>query len=92
MTDYFQILDTASKVNPKAKFIWEEKLQLCISDDKKVLSVLQEATKVLKPDDALHLWNIMLDNVDSKEMVCKINLILLLVYVDEMCTLMYCNN
>lgn len=92
MTDYFQILDTALKVNPKAKFIWEEKLQLCISDDKKVLSVLQEATKVLKPDDALHLWNIMLDNVDSKEMVCKINLILLLVYVDEMCTFMYCNN
>lgn len=63
------MLDIASKLNPQLRNIWEEKLKLCKSDEKKVFSTLKEATKVLSPDDALTLWEFMLDNVESKEMV-----------------------
>uniref|UniRef100_A0A1E1WCU7 U3 small nucleolar RNA-associated protein 6 homolog n=1 Tax=Pectinophora gossypiella TaxID=13191 RepID=A0A1E1WCU7_PECGO len=67
--ELMEILDTASKYNPKARYIWEEKLKLNKCNEKKVLTVLQDASKVLKSDDTLHLWNLVLDNIDSKDML-----------------------
>lgn len=65
----YQILDTAAKLNPQAMQIWEEKILMNKDDEKKTLVVLQEANKVLKPKDALYLWNLVLDNSDSKLVV-----------------------
>ena len=45
--------------------MWEEKILLCKPDEKKMLSVLQEAVKGLKSDDLLQLYNLVLDNVES---------------------------
>lgn len=39
------------------------------ADEKVLLQTLQEATKVLKPELAVQLWNMMLDNIVSKEFV-----------------------
>lgn len=64
-----QILDTAVKLNPQARQIWEEKVLITKDDEKKTLAILEEANKVLKPDDAYYLWNLVLDEVDSKSMV-----------------------
>ncbi|XP_053606153.1 U3 small nucleolar RNA-associated protein 6 homolog [Plodia interpunctella] len=60
-----EILDAASKTNPQLVCIWKEKLLLNKSDDKKMLSILQEASKVLKSDDALTLWNLTTDYINS---------------------------
>ncbi|KAI5645548.1 u3 small nucleolar RNA-associated protein 6 domain-containing protein [Phthorimaea operculella] len=67
--EFMEILDTATKHNPQARNIWAEKLELNKKDIKKVMSILQEATKVLKPDDALYLWNLALEDVESKDTV-----------------------
>uniref|UniRef100_A0A1E1WND8 U3 small nucleolar RNA-associated protein 6 N-terminal domain-containing protein n=1 Tax=Pectinophora gossypiella TaxID=13191 RepID=A0A1E1WND8_PECGO len=75
--ELMEILDTASKYNPKARYIWEEKLKLNKCNEKKVLTVLQDASKVLKSDDTLHLWNLVLDNIDSKDMVSTYDYLLL---------------
>lgn len=66
---FLQILDTASKVNPQVKCVWEEKIILNKTDDKKMVLVLQEASKVLKSVDVLHLWNLTLENINSKDTV-----------------------
>lgn len=66
---FFQILDSAIRNNPSARYLWEEKLLLSRPDDNKMLSMLQEANKSLKPDDLLHLWMLMLDNVESSDSV-----------------------
>lgn len=39
------------------------------SDEKKMFNTLQEATKALKADDAIYLWNLMLDRVGSNDSV-----------------------
>ncbi|CAH0398639.1 unnamed protein product [Chilo suppressalis] len=62
-----ELLDNVSMNIYHDKFIWEEKLKLCKSDEKKMLSVLQDATKVLKSEAALSLWNSMIDNIESKD-------------------------
>ncbi|KAJ2944216.1 hypothetical protein O0L34_g18195 [Tuta absoluta] len=67
--ELMEILDTATKHNPQAKNIWVEKLELNKKDIKKVMSILQEASKVLKPDDSLYLWNLVLEDVESKDTV-----------------------
>lgn len=64
-----QILDTAVKLNPRARRIWEEKILINKDDEKKTLAVLQEANKVLEDNDALHLCNFVLDNTNSKSLV-----------------------
>lgn len=51
-------------MNPKLRCAWEEKILLCKSDEKKMLSVLQ-SVKGLKSDDLLHLYNLVLDNVET---------------------------
>ncbi|XP_026762558.2 U3 small nucleolar RNA-associated protein 6 homolog [Galleria mellonella] len=68
-SDLMEILNNAAKKNPQARCIWEEKLLLNNSDEKKMLSIAQEASKVLKSDDALYIWNLLLDNVKSNDML-----------------------
>ncbi|XP_026732506.1 U3 small nucleolar RNA-associated protein 6 homolog [Trichoplusia ni] len=63
--ELMEILDSAIKVNPKLLSVWEEKLLLSKPNEKKMLSVLQEATKGLRANDLLQLYNVMLDNVES---------------------------
>ncbi|KAJ8716271.1 hypothetical protein PYW08_013556 [Mythimna loreyi] len=63
--DLLRILDSAAQRNPKLRCVWEEKILLSKPDEKKMLSVLQEAVKGLKSDDLLHLYNLVLDNVES---------------------------
>lgn len=63
--ELMQILDSAAKRNPKLRSVWEEKILLSKPDEKKMLSVLQDAVKGLKSDDLLHLYNLVLDNVQS---------------------------
>ncbi|KAH9638990.1 hypothetical protein HF086_000916 [Spodoptera exigua] len=62
--ELMEILDSAIKMNPKLRCVWEEKILLCKSDEKKMLSVLQ-AVKGLKSDDLLHIYNLVLDNVET---------------------------
>ncbi|XP_072947814.1 U3 small nucleolar RNA-associated protein 6 homolog [Epargyreus clarus] len=69
--EFAEILDAALVKNPQATSVWEEKLLLNISNESKMLSILQEAGKVLKPDESLHLWNVMLDNVESNVVLQK---------------------
>ncbi|CAK1550599.1 unnamed protein product [Leptosia nina] len=63
--DYSQIIDTAVEKNPKHKFLWQEKLLLNKRNENVILSVLQQASKTLKDQDLLYLWNFMLDNVEN---------------------------
>lgn len=51
--------------------MWEEKILLSKPDEKKMLSTLQEAMKGLKSEDLLHLYNVVLDNVESDISVSK---------------------
>ncbi|KAM3960767.1 U3 small nucleolar RNA-associated protein 6 homolog [Aphomia sociella] len=67
--ELMEILNNATKKNPQARCVWEEKLLLNKSDEKKMLSIAQEASKVLKSGDALHLWNLLLDNIESNDML-----------------------
>ncbi|XP_023945935.2 U3 small nucleolar RNA-associated protein 6 homolog [Bicyclus anynana] len=60
-----EILDAALAKNPHCRNLWEEKLLLNKSDEKKMLSILQESGKSLKSEDYLALWNFMFDNIDS---------------------------
>ncbi|KAF9411362.1 hypothetical protein HW555_009809 [Spodoptera exigua] len=62
--ELMEILDSAIIMNPKLRCVWEEKILLCKSDEKKMLSVLQ-AVKGLKSDDLLHIYNVVLDNVET---------------------------
>ncbi|KPI91753.1 U3 small nucleolar RNA-associated protein 6-like [Papilio xuthus] len=65
--DFKQIIDSALDKNPHARFLWEEKLLLNDKDEKKKLAILKDAGKVLKADDYLHLWNILLDNIQTSD-------------------------
>ncbi|XP_059053862.1 U3 small nucleolar RNA-associated protein 6 homolog [Achroia grisella] len=67
--DLLEILDNASKKNPQARCVWEEKLLLSKPDEKKMLIIAQEASKVLNTNNALHVWNVLLDNVESNDML-----------------------
>lgn len=49
--------------------LWKEKLFLNISHENKMLSILQDASKTIKGNDLLDLWNFMLDNIESTVMV-----------------------
>lgn len=50
-------------------FLWKEKLLLNTKDEKQQLLILKEAGKVFKADDYLHLWNVLLDNIQTSEAV-----------------------
>ncbi|CAH2242741.1 jg11899 [Pararge aegeria aegeria] len=60
-----EILDQAITKNPQYRQLWEEKILLNKSDEKKMLSLLQEAGKSLNSEDSLALWNFMFDIIDS---------------------------
>ncbi|KAJ0178448.1 hypothetical protein K1T71_006271 [Dendrolimus kikuchii] len=64
-----EILNFASKRNPQYRSVWEEKLLLNKSNEKKMIAILQDATRSLKASDALHLYNLVLENVESNEML-----------------------
>ncbi|CAG9087109.1 unnamed protein product [Plutella xylostella] len=64
-SELFEILDTATKRKPSAKCLWEEKLSLAKPDEKKMLSVVQEASRALAADDAALLWHWLLDHVET---------------------------
>ncbi|KAL0872125.1 hypothetical protein ABMA27_004545 [Loxostege sticticalis] len=70
--ELLQILNSTSSNIKQARYVWEQKLLLNKADEKILLQTLQEATKMLKPDDAVQLWNLMLDNVVSKEFLKKL--------------------
>ncbi|XP_068618280.1 U3 small nucleolar RNA-associated protein 6 homolog [Battus philenor] len=65
--NFLEIIETALVKNPQARYLWEEKITLNKLDENKQLSILKEAGKVLKADDLLCLWNIILDNIQTKE-------------------------
>ncbi|CAB3259655.1 unnamed protein product [Arctia plantaginis] len=56
-------LESSMKTSPLC--LWEEKLLISKSDEKKMLMLLQEAQKTMKANDLLHLYNLALDNVTS---------------------------
>ncbi|KAL4713139.1 hypothetical protein ACJJTC_004525 [Scirpophaga incertulas] len=61
-----ELLNNTSSNIKQGRFVWEEKLKLSKSDDNKMLTILKNATQILKVDDAVYLWNYMLDNTTSK--------------------------
>ncbi|XP_046968618.1 U3 small nucleolar RNA-associated protein 6 homolog [Vanessa cardui] len=63
--EYTEILDEALVKNPKYRLLWEEKILLNKSDENKVLSILKDASKQLKSEDLIELWNFLFDNVES---------------------------
>ncbi|XP_030025221.2 U3 small nucleolar RNA-associated protein 6 homolog [Manduca sexta] len=60
-----EMLETALKRNSKHRHVWQELLLLNKDDEKKMVSILQDATKKVKTDDAVCLYNLVLDNVQS---------------------------
>ncbi|XP_045766401.1 U3 small nucleolar RNA-associated protein 6 homolog [Maniola jurtina] len=60
-----EIIDSALAKNPSYRMLWEEKLLLNKSDEKKMLCILQDAGKSLKSEDMLALWNFMFDKIES---------------------------
>ncbi|KOB72321.1 U3 small nucleolar RNA-associated protein 6-like protein [Operophtera brumata] len=57
--------DEASNKNSKLRCVWEEKLLLSKPNENKMMAVLQDAIKVLKAEDSIYLYNLMIDNVES---------------------------
>ncbi|XP_063828068.1 U3 small nucleolar RNA-associated protein 6 homolog [Ostrinia nubilalis] len=70
--ELLEILKSTSLKLKQSVYVWEQILALCKGDEKLLLQTLQEATKMLKPDDSVQLWNLMLENVDSKELLKKL--------------------
>lgn len=67
--ELLKILEEASKLKPKILCVWKEKVLLNKGDDKKMLSIVQEASKLLENHEVIVLWNILLDNVASADVV-----------------------
>lgn len=49
----------------KLRCIWVEKLLLSTSDEGRMTKLLEDAVKVLEAEDAVYLYNLMLDNMPS---------------------------
>ncbi|CAG4950700.1 unnamed protein product [Colias eurytheme] len=69
--EFVQIIDTALSKNPKSKILWEEKILHSKDNENKMLSVLQDANKTMKGADLLHLWNFVLDNIQTSDVLNK---------------------
>ncbi|XP_028030528.1 U3 small nucleolar RNA-associated protein 6 homolog [Bombyx mandarina] len=67
--ELLEILNAAIKRNPKLKSVWEQLLLHKKDDEKQLLVILQNATKSLNTGDALQLYNILLDNIESGPMI-----------------------
>lgn len=67
--ELLEILDIATKRKPLLRSVWEQKLLLNKDNEKKMIGILQEAVKSLKAEDSLHVYNLVLDNIESKEIL-----------------------
>lgn len=80
-----QILDAALSKNPQCRLLWEEKLLLNKSDEKKMLALLQEAGKKLTAEDMHALWSFMFDNIDSDNVVSIFTIVYCFTEIKYMC-------